>query len=179
MSFHKGFLVLAIFAVPLSLPVFGDGPVPKLGQPATPAEIAAWDIDIMIDGTGLPPGGGTASAGQALYKVYCQTCHGPEGIGASADDLVGLEPLTSDWPDKTIGTYWPYATTLFDFIRRSMPMTAPGSLSDDEVYAVTAYLLHLNGIIGADEEMNARTLANVSMPNRDGFIRVYSELSDH
>jgi cytochrome c len=149
---------------------------PDLGQPATAAEIAVWDMDVGIDGTGLPPGEGTVEGGQALYETHCEACHGPEGIGGSADELAGSdEPLDSDWPDKTIGTYWPYATTLFDFIRRSKPMNRPGTLSDDQVYALTAYLLYLNDIILEDARMSAVTLPAVVMPNRDGFISCYPE----
>ena len=98
-------------------------------------------------------------------------CHGPGGRGASADELAaGTEALTAKTPDKTIGLYWPFATTLFDFTRRAMPMDAPGSLSDDEVYALTAFLLYANGVIGEADEMNATSLPKVRMPNRDGFV---------
>jgi len=149
---------------------------PMLGEPATAEEIAKWDIGIMPDGEGLPAGSGTAVEGKKIYDAKCSACHGPAGLGGSADELAGATmKLTDKWPEKTIGTYWPYATTLFDMIRRSMPMTAPRSLSNDEVYAVTAYLLHINGIIAEDEVMNAETLPKVIMPNRDGFINVYKE----
>ena len=147
---------------------------PKLGQPASKKEIAKWDIGIMPDGEGLPPGKGTVQEGKIIYEKYCISCHGPEGIGGTADPLAGAKmKLTDEYPEQTIGTYWPYATTLFDMTRRSMPMDAPGSLTNDEVYAVTAYLLYLNNIIGEDDEMNAKTLPKVQMPNRDGFINVY------
>ena len=145
--------------------------VPNLGRPATPVEITAWDIDIAPDGAGLPPGQGTVAAGEALYETRCIACHGPEGSGGSADALAGAEgSLTDEWPDKTIGSYWPYATTLFDFIRRAMPLDVPGSLSADEVYALTGYLLYLNGIIGKSGIMNADNLRKVVMPNRNGFL---------
>ena len=147
---------------------------PNLGRPASADEIAAWDTDVMPDGAGLPAGKGTAGQGAAIYKDQCQSCHGENGLGDSGDQLAGAQhALTDEWPEKTIGTYWPYAPTLFDFIRRSMPMQTPGSLSDDQTYAVTAYLLYLNHIIGQNDEMNAATLAKVHMPNRDGFIDVY------
>jgi len=147
---------------------------PRLGEPAGRAELSRRLSVIFPDGRGLPPGQGSASGGKAVYDKHCQSCHGPGGQGASADQLAGARmQLTGEWPEKTIGTYWPYATTLFDFIRRAMPMQAPGSLSDDEVYAVTAYLLFLNGIIAEDEVMDAASLGKVRMPNRDGFIDLY------
>ena len=98
-----------------------------------------------------------------------------KGSGGSAKELAGGAPLNGPHPDQTVGNYWPYATTLFDFVRRSMPLHAPRSLSDDQVYAVTAYVLHINGLIGEDVEMNARTLPDVRMPNRDGFIRIWPD----
>lgn len=128
----------------------------------------------MPDGRGLPPGEGDARQGKVVYQACCQSCHGPNGQGGSADRLAFAQMgLTDEWPEKTIGNYWPYATTLFDFNRRAMPMDNPGSLSNDEVYAVTAYLLYLNGIIAETAVMNAQTLAKVRMPNRDGFIDMY------
>ena len=128
----------------------------------------------MPDGEGLPKGGGTAKQGRAVYEKHCASCHGPEGGGGTADPLAGATmALTSDYPEKTIGSYWPYATTLFDMTRRSMPTSAPGTLSNDEVYAVTAYMLYLNRIIGEKDQINARTLPKVKMPNRDGFINAY------
>ena len=147
---------------------------PGLGQAVTPAQIAAWDISIPPDGTGLPPGSGTAATGALVYEQKCQSCHGPKGAGQPNDRLVGGQgTLASKAPIRTIGSYWPYATTVFDYVRRAMPYAQPQSLSADEVYAVTAYVLHLNGIIGETAEMNARTLPAVRMPNRDNFIVVY------
>ena len=147
---------------------------PALGQPATPAQIAALDISIPPDGSGLPAGAGTARAGAAVYAAKCQACHGQDGVGKPNDRLVGGEgTLTSARPVKTIGSYWPYATTLFDYIRRAMPFTQPQSLSSDETYALTAYLLYINGIIGEGDEMNARTLPQVVMPNRNNFISAW------
>ena len=148
-------------------------PAARLGQPVTATEVARWNGDVFPDGRGLPPGRGLAPAGEVLFRPHCQICHGASGRGASAEELAGSsEPLTSETPDKTIGSYWPYATTLFDFIRRAKPMGAPGSLSADEVYAISAYLLQINGVIDAAQEMNAGTLPAVRMPNRDGFIGV-------
>jgi S-disulfanyl-L-cysteine oxidoreductase SoxD len=149
---------------------------PHLGRAATEADIAAWNLTIYPDGTGLPAGRGTAKEGATLFAQRCAACHGQEGIGGTADELAGgHEPLNSEYPDKNIGTYWPYATTVFDFIRRAMPMDAPGSLEADQVYALTAYLLFRNGIIGEQQEMNSDTLAAVKMPNRDGFIWIDAE----
>ena len=146
---------------------------PNLGRVATAQEVAAWDISIPPSGEGLPKGSGTAKQGEAVYVAQCQACHGPKGVGKPADVLVGgVGSLASDKPVRTVGSYWPYATTLFDYTRRSMPATKPLSLTNDEVYAVTAYLLYLNGIIGESAEMNATTLPQVKMPNRDGFINV-------
>src|SRR5215470_3309694 len=147
---------------------------PDLGRIVTPADIAGWDISIPPDGTGLPPGSGTAVAGIAVYEQKCQACHGAKGSGQPNDRLVGGGgTLASKTPVRTIGSYWPYATTVFDYVRRAMPYTQPQSLSNDEVYAVTAYLLNLNGIIGEGDEMNARTLPKVKMPNQANFIVVY------
>ncbi len=148
---------------------------PRLGRPATSGEIAAWDITVFPDGTGLPPGGGTAAQGQSIFDARCASCHGPKGIGGTAGELAGGSPPTSPHPDRTLGVYWPYATTVFDFVRRSMPLDAPRSLSDGQVYAVTAYLLRLNGLIGEDVEMNAKTLPEVKMPNREGFAKIWPE----
>jgi cytochrome c len=147
---------------------------PNLGRPATPAEIAGWDISIPPDGTGLPPGSGTPDQGAVVYAQKCQSCHGEKGAGKPNDQLVGGQgTLASKSPVRTIGSYWPYATTVFDYVRRAMPYTQSQSLSNDEVYAVTAYLLHLNGIIGAQDVMNAQTLPQVKMPNRDNFMVFY------
>ena len=144
---------------------------PGLGVPATPAEIAKADISIAPDGAGLPEGSGTPAQGAQVYAAKCLVCHGPEGAGGINDRLVGGHgTLTTTTPVKTIGSYWPYATTVFDFIRRAMPYPAPHSLTDSETYALTAYLLHLNGVIGADAVMDAKTLPKVQMPNRGNFV---------
>jgi cytochrome c len=147
---------------------------PNLGREATPAQVAGWDISVGPDGVGLPPGKGTAVAGATVYEQKCQVCHGAKGAGQPNDRLVGGQAtLASQAPVRTIGSYWPYATTVFDYVRRSMPYIQPHSLSDNEVYAVTAYLLNLNGIIGENDEMNAQTLPKVKMPNQSNFIVVY------
>ena len=129
---------------------------------------------VMPDGEGLPAGSGSVAEGKKVYQGQCLSCHGPLGQGASADQLAGAKmALTDDWPEKTVGNYWPYATTLFDFTRRSMPMQRPGSLSNDEVYAVTAYVLYLNAIIEKDSVLDAKSLLKVKMPNQNGFIDIY------
>ncbi len=147
-----------------------------LGRPATPQEIAAIDIDIMPDGRGLPAGRGTPAEGAAIYATTCAQCHGKTGKEGPNDILVGREPRTG-FPfaqdpklPHTIGNYWPYATTVFDYVRRAMPPTAPGSLTDDEVYALTAFLLHANELIAADAVMDRTTLAAVKMPAREHFV---------
>lgn len=146
---------------------------PHFGKPLSPADIAAWDISIGPDGVGLPPGSGTPAQGAVIYAQKCSACHGDKGEGKPNARLVGGQ-ITGPGPVvKTVGSYWPYATTLFDFIRRAMPWTEPKSLTDDEVYALSAHILRLNGIIGDNDVMNAATLVAVKMPNRDGFIQLY------
>lgn len=147
---------------------------PNLGKPASRTLIENWNLDIFPDGQGLPAGRGHAVEGKRVYQTYCLTCHGAEGRGDSADELAGARhALTDNPPDKTIGTYWPYATTIFDFTRRSMPLNTPGILTNNQLYAVTAYLLFLNHIIGERDEMNATALPKVVMPNQKGFIDAY------
>src|SRR2546425_209227 len=153
---------------------FAQGP--NLGRPISPAEIAAWDISILPDGSGLPPGGGTPAQGSRIYAQKCAACHGENGKGAQNAALVGGLPLTTGIDaTKTIANFWPYATTLFDFTRRAMPWPQPRTLTNDEVYALTAYILALNKIIGENDVMNATTLPKVRMPNRDGFIVRFPE----
>jgi len=146
---------------------------PKLGKPLSQADIAAMDINVFPDGSGLPSGKGTALEGKAIYDAQCAACHGPKGSGGSAGELAGGSALDGPHPDQTVGNYWPYATTIFDFVRRSMPLNAPRSLSDETVYAVTAYLLYINGLIGETTEMNAKSLPEIRMPNREGFVRIW------
>ena len=145
--------------------------VPTFGAPVSADEVARWDISIPPSGVGLPSGSGTARQGAQVYEKNCLACHGVKGVGKPADALAGgAGTLASKTPLRTVGSYWPYATTLFDYVRRAMPITNPLSLTDDEVYAVSAYVLYLNGIIGEDAVMNAQSLPQVKMPNRDGFI---------
>ena len=146
------------------------------GRPATPQEIAAIDSDVMPDGRGLPPGRGTSAEGAVIYAAKCAQCHGKTGTEGPNDILVGREPRTgfvfAQNPElpHTIGNYWPYATTVFDYVRRAMPPTAPGSLTNDEVYALTAFLLHANELIAANAVMDHSTLAQVVMPARQYFV---------
>lgn len=145
---------------------------PGLGKPISEAELKAWDISVMPDGTGLPPGSGTAAQGQKIFAEKCSACHGDNGKGGPAGGpLAGGAPLTNgiDTP-KTLGNFWGYSTTLFDFIRRAMPFNEPRTLAPDEVYALSAYLLSLNKIIGENDTMDAQSLPKVKMPNRDNFI---------
>lgn len=141
-----------------------------IGRAPAAAEIRAWDIDVAPDGAGLPEGAGSVEQGKLLYAQKCAACHGAAGEGGPADVLVGGGTLASKSAKRTIGNYWPYATTVFDYVRRAMPLDKPGSLTAEEVYALSAWLLHANGIVGADAVMNAKTLPAVGMPNRDGFI---------
>jgi cytochrome c len=148
-----------------------------LGRPATAEEVAAWDIDVMPDGTGLPEGRGTVEEGRALYASQCMQCHGAKGEGGEAEALVGREPRRG-FPFgrkpglmQTVGNYWPYATTLYDYINRAMPSAVPGSLEPDEVYSLVAFILFLNEIVPEDAVMDRRMLPRVVMPARDRFVR--------
>jgi len=145
---------------------------PNLGKVITPEEVAPWDISVSPDGAGLPPGSGTPKQGEAVYASKCLACHGEKGAGKPNDALVGgIGSLAGDKPAlKTVGSFWPYATTIFDYVRRAMPYNESKTLTNDELYAVAAYILQLNGIIGESDTMNAQTLPKVRMPNRDGFV---------
>jgi len=169
MSMFKFFLPVAATCMLASVCV-AQGP--NLGRPLTPDEIRKADITVSTDGRGLPPGSGSVSAGAAVYTKYCQACHGAQGAGKPQDQLTGgLGTLASNKPVKTAASYWPTATTVFDYVRRAMPIASPQSLSNDEVYAVTAYLLSIDGIVPADAVLDAKSLPGVKMPNRDGFVR--------
>ena len=149
----------------------------NFGHSATHEEIQKWDLDVRPDGTGLPKGKGTVQAGKTLYATKCAFCHGANGEGGLNDRLVARPGEIFPQGDsacgfecRTIGNYWPYATTLYDYILRSMPMNAPGSLAFDEVYSISAYLLYLNDIISEDVELTAITLKEIIMPAHDKFI---------
>lgn len=161
----------ALFApgTPEGLPAYAPDRF-GFGAEASAARIALWDIDVKPDGEGLPPGRGSVEQGRPVYMTHCVACHGPTGTEGPNDRLVGTEPW-SDWPGSlTVGGYWPYATTLFDFIRKAMPQLTPGILTADQTYAVIAYILHLNGIVPEDAVMDAETLPAIRMPARDRFV---------
>ena len=144
---------------------------PNFGKPIDEAAIAAWDISIMPDGTGLPKGSGTPAQGAPIFAEKCSGCHGENGKGGEANALISDRELIGiSAAQKTIKNFWPYSTTVFDFIRRAMPFQMPHSLNDDEVYALTAYILAGNKLIGPDDAMDAQTLPKVKMPYRDNFI---------
>lgn len=160
-----------IGAAALALSFSVQAQVYGIGHAASERDLAAWNIEVAADGAGLPAGSGSVTNGNAIYAQQCAACHGAKGEGKPADQLVGGKgTLTSANPVKTIGSFWPYATTVFDFINRAMPYNAPQSLTPDEVYSVTAYLLYLNGVVTADTVLDAHSLPRVRMPNRDGFI---------
>ena len=162
---------LCLLAIACQSLAFDTGEVPSLGTQVDESELATRDTLVFPDGSGLPEGRGNVETGSRLYVQHCLLCHGPNARGGSGEELSGgIADLTRDPPDQTIGTYWPFATTLFDFIRRAMPMHLPGILSNDDAYALTAYLLHENGILPVDARLDAESLKNVRMPNRDGFI---------
>lgn len=147
-----------------------------IGRAATAEEIKKLDIDVMPDGRGLPPGKGSVADGATVYAAKCAACHGKSGEGASAERLVATDAgknfdfATNPKLVKAVGNYWPYATTLYDYTFRAMPFMQPGTLTPDETYAVTAYILSLNNIIGDDAVMDAATLPKVQMPARDRFV---------
>ena len=164
-------LTLAIAVALAASTALAAAPKPDLGRAPSPAELTAIDISIMPDGKGLSAGSGTVEQGAAVYAAKCQACHGANGAGGPNDRLTGgVGSLASPKPVKTIASYWPYATTVFDYVRRAMPITAPQSLTNDEVYAVTAYLLSVDGIVPRDARLDAEGLPKVRMPNRDGFV---------
>jgi S-disulfanyl-L-cysteine oxidoreductase SoxD len=154
------------------LVILAQSPQYHVGHAPTAEEIKAWDISVAPDGTGLPEGSGTAAQGKEIYATKCSKCHGSQGQGGDEGPLAGGKgTLSSPKPLKTVGSYWPYATTLFDYINRAMPFKQPGTLTHNQVYAVVAHVLFLNGIVGENDVLNATTLAQVKMPNRNGFVR--------
>jgi cytochrome c len=167
MSSPKHFIAGALVISALISPALAY----DFGRPATPEEFKLWDIDVRPDGKGLPEGSGTVAHGKEVFAENCAACHGDKGQGGPKDRLVGGQgTLASDNPIKTVGSFWPYATTVFDYIHRAMPYQAPGSLGVDDYYALTAYILSLNGILPSDGKLDKQNLPKVRMPNRDGFI---------
>ncbi len=172
-TFRSVFLAAAVLV--LNAVALAQGP--NLGRPLTPQEIEKIDITVAPDGSGLPEGSGSVSAGAAVYKQKCQGCHGADGAGKPMERLTGgIGTLASGKAVKTPMSYWPNATTLFDYIRRAMPFNSPESLSNDEVYSVTAYLLSIDSLVGKDAVLDSKSLAKVKMPNRDGFVRWWPRL---
>lgn len=169
--FRRVARLVAVVVAAVAWPAAAQLPTYGVGRPPTTDEVQAWELTIPPDGQGLPPGRGTAVLGQAVFAERCAACHGETGEDSNYSRLVGGQgTLATDKPVQTIGSFWQYATTLWSYIRRAQPFDNPGSLTADQVYAVTAYLLHRNGIIGAQEVMDATTLPRVRMPNRDGFV---------
>jgi cytochrome c len=154
-----------------------DEPATSFSEPASAGDIERVYLSIMTDGENLPDGSGTAEQGKPLYDLYCAACHGFDGEGTLANKIVGGRgTLDSDAAVRTVGSYWPYATTAFNYIRRSMPYTAPMSLTNTEYYAITAFVLNKNDIIAADMVLDKDSLAGVRMPNRDGFVSAYPDV---
>jgi cytochrome c len=163
--------IAALIATAGVWPAAAQLPTYGVGRPPTPEEVRAWELTIPPDGQGLPSGNGSVALGKTVYAERCAACHGETGEDPKYNVLVGGRgTLTTDKPIRTIGSFWQYAPTLWSYIRRAQPVNAPGSLTPDQVYAVTAYLLHRNGIIGEQDVMDATTLPRVQMPNRDGFV---------
>lgn len=162
-------LLAAVLGLMGALPVLAEGP--GLGKPADPAVIRMMDLTILPDGKDLPAGRGSVSEGKLIYEAKCLACHGVGGQGQPMDRLTGgVGSLATPAPVKTVNSYWPFATSLFDYIRRAMPLTTPQTLQPDEVYGVVAYILSIDGVVKPDAVLDARTLPAVQMPNRDGFL---------
>jgi cytochrome c5 len=170
---YKNALTALALCATAAISVHAQGKSAALGRTPSPEEIRQRDITVLPNGDGLPDGKGTAAEGEAVYREKCASCHGPNGEGnlpAGPRLVGGTGTLASDNPVKTVGSYWPYATTVWDYIHRAMPQNEPGSISVDDTYAVTAFLLYRNNIIQRDDVMSKQTLPKVRMPNRAGFI---------
>jgi len=162
----------ALLVIGIASALCGQSAKYGVGRPPTPEELKGFDISVAPDGTGLPEGSGTVAQGKDLYASKCAKCHGAQGQGGDESALVGGQgTLRSPKPLKTVGSYWPYATTLYDYIHRAMPFKQPGTLTPNQVYALCAHILHLNGIIAENAVMDAKSLPQVAMPNRNGFVR--------
>jgi cytochrome c len=173
MSYSLRAILIGAIAAIFPLATFAraaDTELLGIGHAATAAQISGWDIDVRADGRGLPVGHGSVREGETIFAESCAACHGARGEGKPADRLVGGSgTLATSKPVRTVGSYWPYATTLFDYIRRAMPFNAPQSMTADQVYAVSAYILYLNNIVAEDAVLDAASLPEVAMPNRNGF----------
>jgi S-disulfanyl-L-cysteine oxidoreductase SoxD len=170
----SGLFAIALLSAILPAPLALAGETYGLGRPASEDEIAGWNIDISPDGAGLPPGHGDVAQGEAIFGAKCAACHGAHGEGKPMDRLVGgFDTIFEKKSERTVGSFWPYATTLFDFIRRAMPLSAPQSLTADETYALCAYLLFLNKIVPQDAILDVASLPKIQMPNRANFISAY------
>ncbi len=157
----------------LTASLVAQSPKYHVGRTPTPDEIKAWDISITPDGAGLPEGKGSAAEGRELYTRRCQKCHGAKGEGGDYEQPIvgGKDSLKLPKPIKTVGSYWPYATTVWDYTHRAMPFDQPETMTNDQVYSAVAYVLFLNGIVGEKDVLDAKTLPQIKMPNRDGFTR--------
>ena len=173
MGSYPKFLVPVLLLL-ANVAALAQNPTYNLGRPPSEEEVKAWDIGIDPEGKGLPPGSGVATQGAEIFARKCQACHGQKGAGipgGAAPELVGgVGTLQSSKPVRTVGSYWPFATEIWDFIRRAMPMNQEGTLQTDEVYALTAAILYWNGIIQENDVIDANSLAKVKMPNREGYI---------
>lgn len=171
MRFTRPSLVIPMLVLAAGNSAWAQSPTYKVGRPPTEAEFRAWDNVVGTDGKELPPGSGTPKDGAKVFAAKCSFCHGATGTEGPAPRLVGgVDSLSTKTPNPTLGSYWPFATTVWDYINRSMPRDAEGSLSADQVYAVTAFLLYKNGIVGESDVLDAKSLLKVQMPNRDGFF---------
>jgi mono/diheme cytochrome c family protein len=169
---NKTAFCIICFVIAGTTGTLGQNQQYKLGRPATPDEVRELDISVAPDGSGLPKGRGTVAQGQRVYETLCANCHGDRGQGMLQYPALagGQGTLGSKNPVRTVGSYWPYATTVWDYIHRTMPYSRPGTLTHDETYAVTAFILYLNGIVDEKAELNEATLHRVKMPNRNGFV---------
>ena len=168
----KEFLCSVFFLILAHVPLIANSQESvRLGIPVTEEDLLEFDLIAPPDGSGFPPGGGTAQDGKQIYDVNCAVCHGASGEGTSGNTVIVGGDMQSEGPPlRTVGSYWPYASTLFDFIRRAMPATAPKSLTNEQVYQVTAYVLFMNDIIEEDTQINGDTISEIDMPNANGFI---------
>ena len=164
-------LAILIVALAAAVQLAAQSPTFGVGRPPAPDEMRDLKSAIAPDGTGLPEGSGTVAAGREVFAMQCARCHGPRAQGDVGPALLGGQgTLATARPLKTVGSFWPYATTLWDYINRAMPFDKPGLLKPSEVYAVAAYILNINGIIGDADVMDSKTLPRIRMPNRDGFV---------